>query len=387
MGVPTLFRRGALVIGPAAFLLSACAVGPDFDRPPPPSINQLRSDPAPQKTESVKVAGGAAQNFAAGDPIPAEWWTLFRSEPLNQLIALSLKNNPDLAAAEASLREAHENMKAGEGPLLPSVDAGFTAEREKISGAAFGTGANASIPPFSLYGATVSVSYAPDIFGGVRREVEALSAAEDYQRFELEAARLTLTANVVTTAVQEASLRGQIAATQKIIDEDQKEYDLLKKQFQLGGIAKSGVLAQEATLAQARALMPPLEKQLTQTRHQLSVLAGQFPSQEPAAVFQLSTLTLPEKLPVSLPSALVEQRPDVRAAEATLHAASAEIGVATANMLPQFSITGDIGTDVVALASLFAPGTGIWSLAARSDSAHFPWRYVAAQRTRIRSRL
>jgi NodT family efflux transporter outer membrane factor (OMF) lipoprotein len=345
-----------------ALILSACAVGPSFEHVPAPDIKTYEAFPLPEKTQSASTEGGSAQNFAPGDPIPAEWWTLFHSKPLNELIAQALKNNPDLAAADAALREAHENTEAGYGVLLPSVDAGFTAQRQKISSIAFG-GSN-SIPPFTLYNASVSVSYGLDLFGGARREIEALSAAEDYQRFELEAARLSLTANVVTTAVTEASLRGQIAATQKIIEEEERQLDVLRHQFELGGIAKSGVLAQVATLARVRATLPPLEKQLAQTRHQLSVLAGQFPSDAPKAAFELASLTLPQKIPVSIPSQLVEQRPDVCAAEATLHAASAEIGVATANMLPQITLTGDVGSDVGKLASLFAPGTGIWSLAA-----------------------
>jgi NodT family efflux transporter outer membrane factor (OMF) lipoprotein len=355
----TLFLFSALV----PISLVSCAVGPDFEPPPPPNVTAYESTPLPQKTDSAPVEnGGETQTYAAGKDIPAEWWKLFHSEPLNQLIELSLKNSPDLAAADAALRQAHENMKAGEGPLFPQVDAGFSSEREKISGVAFGS--NQAIPPFTLYNASVSVSYGPDIFGGTRRQIEALEASEDYQRYELEAARLTLTSNVVTTAIAEASLRAQIGATNEIIKDEQKALDLLQKQLSLGGIAKSAVLAQAATLAQERATLPPIEKQLAQTRHQLSVLAGQFPSNEPAAKFELANLKLPQEIPVSLPSKLVEQRPDVQAAEATLHAQSAEIGVATANMLPQFPLTGNIGSDAITIGSLFTPGTGIWALAA-----------------------
>ena len=361
MTVPRYLGRTFLMIAPA-LVLSGCAVGPDFERPPAPDVKTYESTPLPAKTESAPIRGGNAQNFVTGNPIPTEWWTAFHSEPLNRLIALSLKHNPDLAAAEASLREAQENTLAGYGELLPAVDAGANVQRQKISGIAFGS--NANIPPFTVYTGTVSVSYGLDIFGGARRAIEALSAAEDYQRYEMEAARISLAANVVTAAVQEASLRAQIEATRKIIQDEKKNLDVLENQFKLGGIAKSGYLAQAANLAQAEATLPPLEKQLAQTRHLLSVLAGQFPSDEPKGKFELASLTLPLKLPLSLPSQLVDQRPDVRAAEATLRAASAEIGVATANMLPQFTISGDIGTEIGTLASLFAPGTGIWSLAA-----------------------
>ncbi len=345
----------------ASFLLAGCAVGPDFERPPAPNVQAYESTPLPEKTETAPVESGAAQSFVSGQDIPAQWWELFHSEPLNQLIAQSLKNNPDLAAAEAALREAHENTAAGGGVFLPAIDAGFNGSREKLSSKAFGS--SGSIPPFTLYNVSVNVSYGLDLFGGERRQIEVLSAAEDYERFELEAARLSLTANVVTASVQEASLRAQIAATQGIINDEQKQLDLLQHQLELGGIAKAAVLSQQATLAQARSTLPPLEGQLAQVRHQLSALAGQFPNQEPAGIFELAGLALPGSLPVSLPSRLVEQRPDIRAAEANLHAASAEIGVATANMLPQISLTGNIGTDVGTIGSLFAAGTGIWSLA------------------------
>jgi len=355
---PPFFAIGMLT----AALLGGCAVGPNFERPPAPNVKSFEPAPLLEKTQSVDMENGRAQNFVSGGDIPAEWWTLFHSEPLNRLIDQSLQANPDLAAADAALRVAHENTEAGTGELLPAVDAGFSAERQKISSIAFG-GSN-NIPPFTLYNASVSVSYGLDLFGGARRQIEALGAAEDYQRFELEAARLSLTANVVTAAVEEASLRAQIAATQKIIEDEKKQLDLLQNQLELGGIAKTAVLAQAATLAQTRATLPPLEKQLAQTRHQLSVLAGQFPSQEPEAIFELASLTLPTMMPITLPSKLVEQRPDIRAAESTLHAASAQIGVATANMLPQITLSGDVGTDAGKLASLFMPGTGVWSLAA-----------------------
>ncbi|MGE3624601.1 MAG: efflux transporter outer membrane subunit [Bdellovibrionales bacterium] len=345
----------------ATIMLSACAVGPDFERPPAPNVQSYEPTPLPEKTIAVNTPGGAAQAFIPDGVIPAEWWKLFHSEPLNRLIARSLQANPDLAAAEAALREAHENAAAGYGLLLPSVDSGFNVTRQRVPGAV--SGGTGSPPPFTVYNASVSVSYGLDVFGGARRYIEALTAAEEFQAFELEAARLSLTGNVVTTAIREASLRAQIAATRRIIDDEKQSLDLLQKQFDLGAIAKSPVLAQAATLAQTRATLPPLEKDLAQTRHLLSVLAGQLPSVAPEGKFELASLTLPKKLPVSVPSRLVEQRPDIRAAEASLHAASAEIGVATANMLPQFDITGDIGTVATALSGLGGPASLIWSLA------------------------
>lgn len=354
-----LFSAAGFFAAPLVLFLSACAAGPDFAPPVPPPVSSYEPGGMPAETETADGKLGAAQKFSADADIPGEWWTLFHSEPLNKLIAQSLKSSPDLEAAEAALREASENTKAAEGSWFPFIDAGGNVSRTKSSSPS--TGKSTTL---TLYNATVSLSYPLDIFGLTARTVEELGAQEDFQRFQLEAARITLTGNVVTAAVQEASLRGRIAAEHEIIDNEQKQLDLIQRQFDLGAAPKSAVLAQSAALAAAQAALPPLEEQLAQTRHQLSVLAGRFPSDEPAASFELADLTLPEDVPVSLPSKLVEQRPDIAASEATLHAASAAIGVATANMLPQITLSADAGSNAARLGDLFSSGTGIWSLAA-----------------------
>jgi NodT family efflux transporter outer membrane factor (OMF) lipoprotein len=215
---------------------------------------------------------------------------------------------------------------------------------------------------FSVGTGQLNVSYPLDVFGGIRRQVEAAEANEDYEHYELAAAYITLTSNVVTAAVQEASLRAQIAATQQIIDIEADELKVLREQLSLGGVAGGAVLAQEATLAQARTSLPPLQKQLDQTRNQLAALAGRLPSEDIGATFELSQLTLPRELPLSLPSKLVEQRPDIRAADAQLHQASAEVGVALANEFPQVSITGSFGNVGSPAGALLNPGVGIWSI-------------------------
>ncbi len=350
-----------LAILAAALLLASCAVGPDFKKPATPT----GAGYTPEKladTAATKIAGGAAQHFAIGQDIPGQWWALFHSPALDALVKEALAHNPDLTAAQASLREARENVLADEGGFYPSINGSVQHEREKFNGAGIGNPQEHGI--FSFNTAEVSISYSPDVFGGVRRTVEAAEAAETYQRFQLEAAYLTLTSNVVAAAVQEASLRAQIAATQDIVKAESDQLDLLNRQFELGAVARSAVLQQAATLAQEKATLPPLEKQLAQQRDRIAALAGRFPNRPPGQTFELSALTLPRDLPVSLPSRLVEQRPDVQAAEATLHQASAEIGVATANMLPQFPLSGDIGTEATTIGGLFASGTGIWALAA-----------------------
>lgn len=333
-----------------AVLMAGCAVGPDFERPAAPPVKAYTAEPLPQQ-------------FKDGADIPAQWWELFHSPALNQLVESALKANPSLQSAQASLRQAHEYVLAARGELLPSVNANGSATRERFVGAQFGQ-PNYPGSSFSLYNASVSVSYGIDLFGEARRALESVAAQEDFQRFQLEGAYLTLTSNVVTAAVQEASLRAQIAATREIIDAESQQLDVLQNQYTVGGVALSSVLAQKTLLAQSRATLPALEKQLALIRNQLATLAGHFPSENGQAAFDLEMLQLPQELPVSLPSKLVEQRPDIRAAESLLHSASAQIGVATANMFPQLTLTGGLGSVSTTAGGLFGQGSGIWNLGA-----------------------
>jgi len=346
----------------AALALAGCMVGPDFEQPAAPDVKGYTREPLPAETTASKVAAGEAQRFIEDRDIPGQWWTLFHSPQINSLIEQALQKNPSLQAAQASLRQAQENVYAEEGVLLPTADLNAQSARETISGASFGQ--PRSLGPFTIHTASVNVSYGIDLWGGERRQVESLQAQADYQRFQLEATYLTLTSNVVLAAVQEASLRAQINATQDIIQIEGDQLDVLRHQFELGGASRVAVLAQEASLAQTRATLPPLEKQLAQQRNLLSVLAGRFPSDEPAETFDLSGLALPQDLPLSLPSKLVEQRPDVRSAEETLHSASAQVGVATAAMLPQISLTGSWGRTATQPAGLGMPANSVWSYAA-----------------------
>ena len=343
-------------------LLTGCAVGPNFQRPAPPNVDSYMPQPLPAQTAAVGVKGGEAQRFVQDMDIPGQWWTLFRSKPLNDLIDQALKANPDLEAAQAALRVAWENVYAQQGAFFPSVEADFNPTRQKTAGVLTSPLANGSYV-YSLHTAQVSVSYIPDVFGGTRRQVESLKAQADSQRFQLEATYLTLTSNVVAAAVQEAALRGQIAATRRIIDIQSKSLELLQRQYELGQITSGDVAAQEAALAQAQAMLPPLEKQLAQQRDLLARLIGRFPSEKIAGEFELSSLQLPLELPVTLPSRLVEQRPDVRTAEEQLHSASADIGVSIANRLPNITLSANAGSSATVINQLFTSGTGFWALA------------------------
>ncbi len=355
--------RMAVLGAAAAWGLGACAVGPDFKRPEGPQSERYTAEPLPPQTVASEGASGAAQTYVPSGDIPAQWWTLFRSAQLNALVEQALKGSPDVAAAQAALRQAHENLLAQQGALLPQIDANASATRQKISGASFGQ-PQASSLIYSLFNATANVSYTLDIWGGVRRGIEAQRAQAEYENFQLEATYLALSANVVTTAIQEASLRAQIEATEEIIAADRKQLDTVQRQLALGGVSRLDVLTQQTELAHQMASLPPLMKQLQQNRDLLAVLLGQTPEAPLAAQFQLDDLKLPESLPVSVPAQLVEQRPDVRAREALLHQASAEIGVATANMLPQLTLTGEYGGTSTKLSDVFKSSSNVWSAGA-----------------------
>ena len=356
---PVLF--GIVFLG--LVLLSGCAAGPRYKQPALPTVDRYTEQPLPTQTESVNVPGGQAQRYIHDMDIPAKWWELFHSKPLNELVEKAIKANPDLDSAKAALRGAWENVYAQRGALLPSVSAGYGVTRQKVGDPlASPLSNNANL--FTLHTAQVGVAYTLDVFGGTRRQIEGLKAQADWQHFQLEAAYLTLTSNVVASAVQEAGLRGQIAAIKQIIDIQTKSLELLRRQFALGQVAQADVVAQEAALAQTQATLPPLQKQLAQQRDLLARLIGSFPSEKIAAEFELSSLQLPQELPVSLPSKLVAQRPDVRSAEELLHAASAAIGVAKANRLPNITLSADLASNAAVITNLFAPGTGSWSLGA-----------------------
>ncbi len=362
----TARRAGCCGAVAVALAVAGCAVGPDFRTPPPPAVadasHPYTPTPVPAQTASAPGTGGASQHLAVGADIPALWWQLFRSEPLDRLIRSALIQSPTLASAQAALRQAQENYEADSGrKLLPAVNGQLSAGRERLSPAEGGV---AGHNVFNLYNASVNVSYTIDAFGATRRELEGLRAAVDYQRFQVEAAYLSLTANLVTAAIQEASLRAQLQATRDVVDAESKSFALVQKQAQLGAIARGTVLSQQALLAQTRAAIPGLEKALEQTRHQLAVYAGRLPGDGDLPEFTLESLRLPEDLPVSLPSALVRQRPDIRASEALLHEASAQVGVATANLYPQITLSGSLGTQALQVDKLFSASSLAWSAGA-----------------------
>lgn len=332
-----------------------CAVGPDFKRPGAPATASYVAGTLPDQTVATPAAGGQAQRFVHGQAIQSQWWKLFGSPALDELVEVALLANPDLQAAEAALRAAHSNAAAQRGAFWPRAELQLLPLREKP---------DADTSPYRLHTGQLNISYAPDLFGANRRQTEVLVAELELQQFEREAVYMTLVSSVVNAAIEEASLRAQIAATREIIGLSTRLLDISRRQHRVGQIGGAEVVSQEVALAQMQVSLPPLEKQLAEQRNLLAVLAGRLPSDKIQQRFELDELTLPTELPLSLPAQLVEQRPDIRAAQAQLHAASAAIGVAIAARLPNLTLTASSGRSGASWSQLTGSGAGFWAVGA-----------------------
>jgi NodT family efflux transporter outer membrane factor (OMF) lipoprotein len=362
-----------LLTAALALLAGGCAVGPNFKAPAPPNVTGYTPTPVSSVNGTPNVLGGDAQKLIDGQDIPGDWWTLFHSQPLNDLIERSLKANPDLQSAQAALVVARETMLAQRGFYYPTVSAGFSADHSKTSNIVSPATANGALI-YSLYTPQLSVSYTPDVFGLNRRTVESLAAQQQEARYVLAATHITLSSNVVLAAIQEASLRGQVDATNELIKINMDELNILRDQFAKGYVNRLDVAAQESQLAAVVATLPPLLKAFAQQRDLLDRLAGAYPNEDLSAKFDLASLQLPQDLPLSLPSQLVEQRPDVLQAEANLHSASALIGVARANRLPNFTLTADVGSMALVFSQLLASGRSFYDVAGSATQTVFDGR-------------
>ncbi len=358
--IPAPGSAATAVAAGIALLLAGCAAGPDYARPPLNLPAQYTAAPP----TSTAGEGVPLPHLAPELDVPAQWWQAFRSEPLNALVTQSLAGNPNIEAADAALRAARENEAADRAAFWPSVALNYSPTRQRVASAvASPVSSNANL--YTLHTAQVTVSYTPDVFGSTRRQVEGAQAQTELQRFQWLAARLTLSSNVVAAAITEASLRAQQHATLAIIDGQKEVLQAYRKQQNLGQVALADVDAQEAALAATEATLPPLDKQLAQQRNLLATLAGRYPSEGVAAHFDLDALQLPTELPVTLPSSLVEHRPDVRAAEAQLQSASAAIGVAVAARLPNVTLgVNAYGSSAYTLSELFKSSSLFWTVAA-----------------------
>lgn len=349
-------RRLALAIV-AALVLGGCAVGPQFVAPDAPQ-QATYAEPLPTQTVSAPVATGDAQRFLQDTPVPEMWWRNFASEELDRRIEQALANSPTIASAQAALRQAQENVAAARGSLFPSINASAGANRQNAVASGLATTAS----PFTVYNASVDVAYTLDLFGGVRRGVEVQSALADAQAYQLEGTYLSLAANVATTSFLEASLRAQIEATNEIVSIFEQQLDLTTRQAETGVRSQGEVLVAETQVASARAQLPALQQQLARTQTQLAVYLGRFPAEQELAALDLDALTLPQDIPLSLPSTLVRERPDIRAAEAQLHQATAQVGLATANLFPNITLSGSYGSQALDGSDLFGSGSTAWSL-------------------------
>ncbi|RTL81928.1 MAG: efflux transporter outer membrane subunit [Hyphomicrobiales bacterium] len=374
-----------------ALPLAGCAVGPDFVSPPPPGVDRFTP-------EKITRAGdkSASIGFAGGD-VPQRWWETFRNPKLNRLIESSIEHNPSIQAAEAAIKVSYYTAEAQKGAFLPALAANSNDSLSLPSNLRPLSAINQTIfnqtypslynivnnqpllnvtqnPPlwsYSLFLKQLTVSYTLDIWGQNRRTVESLEAQTDLMRFQSEAAYLALTSNVAVAAIQEASLRGQQAAVEKVIRIERDLLDILRKQQGVGWASEADVLTQEAALAQALQLLPPLKKQIAQQQDLITALAGRYSTDQAPETFDLDELKLPRAVPVTLPSVFVRQRPDIRAAEAQLHAASAQVGVAVAARLPNITLSGSGGFSAYKLAQLITPGTQLYTVAANATQPLF----------------
>jgi NodT family efflux transporter outer membrane factor (OMF) lipoprotein len=349
-------QRGALLCAIMA-LLGACAVGPDYVRPAPPDANRYTREPL---AETTVAADGQTQHFNNDAVLMADWWRLFRSAQLDGVVRQAIDSNPTLQAAEANLRQSQDNLRAGYGLFYPHVDADLNASRQRNAPLQQGLQTPNSV--FNLVTLSGTVSYALDVFGGERRTVEGLHAQMDYQRNLTLAAYLTLSANVVNTSIARAAYAAQIRATVQLIDLEKQQLHLAEVQFRSGTIPYSNVLSLRSLIAANQALLAPLRQKITQTEDLLATLEGVVPSKVALPEIELTELAVPLDLPMSLPSGLVRQRPDILSAEAQLHAASANIGVATAAMFPSISLSGTYGGAGSGFGNLPAASGRFWSI-------------------------
>ena len=345
-------------------LLGGCTtVGPDFHAPKAPAVQQYTREALPAQTASAPGSMGGAQRLQTVERIAPDWWRVYGSSRLDGLVDSALRSSPTLAAAEATLRQAQQTYQAQAGSTLyPTVNGNLGANRNQTNSSSFGQSSNTS-NIYNLYNASVAVGYNLDLFGGNRRALEALAAQASYQQYQLDGARLTLAANVVTAAFTQAQLGAQIDATEAILKAQQDQLDIARKRFALGAAARSDVLTLQTQVEQTRASLPPLRNSLEQTDHLLAVLLGQAPGAADIPRFTLADFTLPQTLPMVVPSALVQQRPDIQASQALLHAATAQYGVAISKLYPQINLSASLGTQALTTGALFGPGSAVWSLA------------------------
>ncbi len=368
--------RPAAGVALAALVATGCMVGPDFESPPAPNV------------DAYLPAGAGRDAIVPNADLPGDWWRVLGSRRLNGLIEAGLQFNTDLAAAEAALRAAEASTMAVRGGLFPTVTAELESKRQREATRTVTSNDAQNRSVYSLHTAQVSVSYVADVWGGVRRQIEAADAQAEALRYQREAVSVTLSSNIALAAIQQASFEGQIDATERLISVQSQLLEILRRQQNAGQIALPDVLVQETALAQAKLLLPPLQRQRDQQANVLATLTGRFPAQLRRETFTLASFRTPRQVPVSLPADLVRQRPDIRMAEANLRAANAQVGAAIANRLPQIGINATGGSMADVIGRLFSPGTWFGMIAGSAAQTVFDgraaaYRQLAAEETFI----
>ena len=367
--------RWALMLSVPALVLAGCSIGPRFHAPKAPSARTYTPHPHPKTTVRAGGSAGASQRFVPGMAVSARWWTSFRSQDLDRLVARGLRHSETLKAAVARLRQARATVDADEGIFYPQLNGDLGAGRQQA-------GASPHVPGniYSLFTGGLSVSYYPDIFGANRLVYRSAEAQAQYQRDQMLAARLTLVGNIANTAIQAAADRTEISATRSIIHSEKVLLDLTRLQYKAGSVTYLAVVNQKSQLATSRAQLPPLEQQLAVARYTLATLVGEFPSQWRPLHLHLRNLHLPTSLPVSLPSVLLEQRPDIRAALQQMRYANATIGIADAQFYPTVQLTASFGQHSLQLDRFFSPASNVWSIAGSLLAPIFHGGTLRAQR-------
>jgi NodT family efflux transporter outer membrane factor (OMF) lipoprotein len=364
-------RKTPFLLLPLALALCACTLGPDFARPeiPAASTYAAKGDAPPPSDQRVSL----------GEKIEGDWWAGFRSAALNGVIRQAIADNHDIASAKARVAEAQEAVNAAEGALLPQVSLGATVARQKYGAALFGP-SDFSIPPFTYYSVGPNVSFPLDLFGGEKRTVEEKAAYAEYQGYKLDAAYLSLTANVAAQALTVAATHAQIAALEGVVEDDAQNVQLVERALGIGSATRTQLLAAQSQLASDRTLLPDLQQQESTARHALAILVGKTPAEWMPPDFALDDFTLPADIPASLPSELVHRRPTILAAEAQLHLASAAIGVATANLYPKIDLTSTFTQQALTPGGLFNSAAAAWAIAGNLTQPVFDGGQLSAQR-------
>src|SRR5258705_2381130 len=337
-----------------ALALCACTLGPDFLRPEIPAgpSYEAKSDAPPPPDQHVLL----------GEKIEGDWWDAFRSPALDSVIQEAIADNQDIASVKARVAEAQEAVNAARGALLPQVALGATVGRQKYGASLFGP-ADLAIPAFTYYTVGPSVSFPLDLFGGQKRTIEEEAAYAEYQGYELDAAYLSLTANVAARALTVAATHAQINAVKAIVEDDVQNVQLVERALGIGSATQTQLLAAQSQLATDRTLLPELQQQESTARHALTILVGKAPADWTPPDFTLDDFTLPAEIPASLPSELLHRRPSILAAEAQLHVASAAIGVATANLYPKIDLAGTFTQQALTPGGLFNSASAAWGIA------------------------